>query len=639
MPLRLTPLYEESSSRSMTAAFLGLNKNLRSNDGEFFDMKNLTSDNAPVLSVRERRYVPKSWQAKNPTDVIAGVGSVANGITGGVCWIDGTELRLGSQTVDLTGLGFNADEPGRSIVKLGAYLIIVPDMIYVNATKPSEDKGRIEDSYTDKESKFSLAVCDYEGEPATFAQITEPQGATNGDTWHQTGDFPKLYRYDEDKGEWYEIQSYLRITAAKYVTSIPAWQGTSFQLKSTIKSGDSIRISGINRSVDGVKMVTKASVTTFDENSVWEIFVPGIINDALVETTATASSPVTIERVIPRMDYVCEAGNRLWGCRYGDDGRGNFVNEIYCSARGDFYRWIAGAADNDDSPVTFSVGVDGEWTGAVNYQGYPTFFKETSMHRVSGYGASGFALYDAPCDGVQKGAQRSLAVVNNVLYYKAVPCVMGYDGATPVKVSDKLGRLSRYNNAVGGACGGKYYLSMWTTDPNGAVKDPVLVALDTEKGLWHKEDETECESMASDRDILYFVEVSRKAGVVSRAIKAVHVPEYVGMLKPAESDKERAAIPWYAETGIIGLEDPDAKYVSRLAVRMHLDAGASVRVLVQYDSCGIWKQIAATEAAAMKTVTMPLVPARCDHMRLRLEGVGGCKVYSITKTVESGEEV
>jgi hypothetical protein len=34
-----------------------------------------------------------------------------------------------------------------------------------------------------------------------------------------------------------------------------------------------------------------------------------------------------------------------------------------------------------------------------------------------------------------------------------------------------------------------------------------------------------------------------------------------------------------------------------------------------------------------------VMPARCDHMRLRLEGVGGCKVYSITKTMENAEEV
>lgn len=637
MPLYMQPLYEESSSRSMTATFLGLNRNLRCAEGEFFAMKNMTSDDAPVLSVRGRRYVPKSFQATDPTDVIAGVGAVSGGITGGVCWLENGYLRLGSQEIDLLEYGLDAGRE-HQLVKLGAYIIIVPEMIYVNTVK-TEDVGKIEDSYTDTASRFSITVCDYEGEPATFAQLTEPSGAVNGDTWHETGDFPKLYRYDEDKGEWYEISSYLRIAAAKYVSIIPAWQGMSFPMKTTIRAGDSLRISGINQSVDGVKMVTKASVTLFDEKSVWEIFVPGIIGDALVETTASASSPVTIERVIPRMDYVCEAGNRLWGCRYGDDGHGNFVNEIYCSARGDFYRWIAGESTNDDAPVTFSVGVDGMWTGAVNYQGYPTFFKKNSMHRVSGYGASGFALYDTPCIGVQEGAHRSLAVVNNVLYYKAEHAIMGFDGSTPVSVSDKLGRLSRYNNAVGGACGGKYYVSMWITDPWGGVREPALYVWDTERGLWHMEDSVECESMASDGDNLYFVEVTRKESGVSHTIKAVRIPDYMNQLEVTDAEKEKSMIPWYAETGIIGLETPDAKYISKLAIRLHMEAGATVRVMVQYNSTGYWKQIMATEAPTMKTVTMPVMPARCDHMRLRLEGVGGCKVYSITKTMENAEEV
>lgn len=59
MPLYLPELYEEDTSRSMTAAFLGLNRRLQIGDGEFYDMQNLTSDHAPVMSVRGRRFIPK----------------------------------------------------------------------------------------------------------------------------------------------------------------------------------------------------------------------------------------------------------------------------------------------------------------------------------------------------------------------------------------------------------------------------------------------------------------------------------------------------------------------------------------------------------------------------------------------------
>ena len=654
MSLNMSLLYEESARRTMTQAFYGLNKNLRSAEGEFFDMKNLTSDEAPVMAVRERRYLP-SWGASDPTDVVSGVGAAYSddGIcrVDGICWIDGTKLKIGTaKSVDLSEFGFKKGDINRSIVKLGAYLIIVPDMIYVN-TVDTEDTGIISDAFEDTQSTFVLTVCDYEGETALKSKPEKPE---NGDLWLSDGKETKLMRYEKDDNEWYEIESFIKIEGYYNYNDengYPVSDITAFVLKKDLNNGDVIRISNLDPVINGVKTAQKIiTKVNWNGNLVpCGIIVKGIMDEA-EKTIEKTNKPVTIERVIPKLDHVCEAGNRLWGCKYGQDGDGNFVNEIYCSARGDFFRWIQGEATNEDAPVTFSVGTDGAWTGAINYGGYPTFFKKNSIHRVSGYGASGFALQEAPCMGVQSGAERSLAVVNNILYYKADHCIMAYDGTVPVNVSEKLGRLSVYNRAVGGACGGKYYVSMWMRREFGSTekedKNPVLMVLDTEKGIWHKEDETECESMASDGDNMYFVETIRRGSVenptVTHAIKAVKPPEDLNNplwgQASIDAKKEPAMIPWYAETGVIGLESPDSKYISRLTIRLQLDAGASVRVLVQYDSSGYWKQIAGTEANTMRTVSMPVVPMRCDHMRLRLEGVGGCKVYSITKTLESGEE-
>ena len=102
---------------------------------------------------------------------------------------------------------------------------------------------------------------------------------------------------------------------------------------------------------------------------------------------------------------------------------------------------------------------------------------------------------------------------------------------------------------------------------------------------------------------------------------------------------EKDPIMWYAETGIIGLETTDAKYLTKLVLKIRLEAGASVRVSVQYDSSGIWKQIMATETPRLKTVPMSIIPMRCDHMRLRLDGIGDCKVFSITKVFEKAEDM
>ena len=641
MPLNLSLLYEEASRRSMTQVFGGINKNLRSNDGEFYDMMNLTSDYAPVLAVRERRYKGFRMYAENPVALASYVEEAREtGFEDGICWIDeysdGTSvLAYGNIRVDLDQYGYTPTAQGRKekhIVKLGAYLIIIPDMIYVNTVDEEEkDCGRIEDKIEDNENVFILYICDNKGEQAIHDGGYTPGNPQNGDTWYNTKE-KTLNRFSEETGEWYQIECYVKIRCEK---NQQEFEPVPFSMKKQLKEGDSIYIEGLHSEVDGVKKVIRVEKNYDSENSVWSFLVPGTLPAVDYKRTATSENPVLIKRVIPKLDHVCEAGNRLWGCRYGDDGNGNFVNEIYCSARGDFFRWIAGEATDEDAPVTFSIGTDGNWTGCINYGGYPTFFKEHTMYRVGGYGASGFALQETPCSGVQTGAHRSLAVVNNVLYYKSAAGIMGFDGSVPVNVSDKLGRIAKYNNAVGGACGGKYYVSMWISNTSRPAYETVLYVLDTERGLWHKEDETECLDMVAGNDNLYFISVTRKNDTVKHAIEAVRPPDLRAV---GDLAMETKMIPWYAETGIIGLESPDAKYVSRLAIRMHLDAGATVRVLVQYDSSGYWKQIAGTEAATMRTVTMPVVPARCDHMRLRLEGVGGCKVYSITKTVENGEE-
>ena len=632
MPLFLPDIYEEESSRSMTANFLGLNRNLRIGDGEWYDMQNLTSDHAPVMEVRKRRGVPALGTNKPVCITTRATGDAG---TYQPVWLDGTVLRKGTdEQIDLAPYGFADDGTDRQMVNMGAYLIIIPDMIYVNTTK-DDDIGVIEDTVKLTSGTLTATVCDYAGENPTYAQASAPTAnLKNGDTWHKTGSEPALQRYDEDTGEWYSIQSYLKITVKSNSTTTP------ITMKKQILAGDSLQLGGAAvdsqerikgvRHVFGVHEYVEADEE--ESRSVLDFWIEGITNAASgISTQLSKTSPATIERVIPKMDFVCEAGNRLWGCRYGDDGRGNFVNEIYCCARGDFYRWIAGSADNDDSPVTFSIGTDGAWTGAINYDGYPTFFKERFMHRVGGYGASGFSVYDTPCMGVARGAHRSMAVVKNILYYKAASAVMGFDGSTPVPVSDALGRLPGFTGAVGGACGAKYYLSLWKKSGN-TTTDKHLYVLDTDRGVWHREDASECESMAAAGDNMYFVKVERKADV-THTIMTVEPT-----VDAAEEEKESKRMTWYAESGIIGLETPDAKYLTKIAIRLRLDPGATVRVSVQYDSMGEYQQVMATEGTHMKTVAFPVQPSRCDHMRIRLDGIGGAQIYSITKTFERAED-
>ena len=92
------------------------------------------------------------------------------------------------------------------------------------------------------------------------------------------------------------------------------------------------------------------------------------------------------------------------------------------------------------------------------------------------------------------------------------------------------------------------------------------------------------------------------------------------------------------QTGILGTDQPDRKYISRLTVRMSMDVGGRARFFVQYDSMGGWEHLGTVNVTSLKSFSLPIRPRRCDHLRLRIEGVGEARIYSITKTIEGGSE-
>ena len=169
MSLYQSPLYSIPSTRSMTASFGGLNRRPVIADGEFFDMQNLTSDDAPLLSVRPQRGIPFPHTKQDKPVAIAVRGAGGLGVDQAV-WLDGTVLHYGlSWTLDLAEYGMTDDGTERRLVAMGAYIIVFPDMIYVNAVETAEravaptDVGRIEDEYVNTSNRFRLEVCDYEG--------------------------------------------------------------------------------------------------------------------------------------------------------------------------------------------------------------------------------------------------------------------------------------------------------------------------------------------------------------------------------------------------------------------------------------------------------------------------------------------
>ena len=88
--MKYPQLQAQATTRQMVDAFRGYNHNLRISTGEFYDMKNMTSDFYPVLSPRGRRGVyakPASPQGMIAKDE--------------VCYVDAGAFVIGDERIEM----------------------------------------------------------------------------------------------------------------------------------------------------------------------------------------------------------------------------------------------------------------------------------------------------------------------------------------------------------------------------------------------------------------------------------------------------------------------------------------------------------------------------------------------------------
>ena len=155
-----------------------------------------------------------------------------------------------------------------------------------------------------------------------------------------------------------------------------------------------------------------------------------------------------------------------------------------------------------------------------------------------------------------------------------------------------------------------------------------LYVYDTQRNLWHLEDENEILGFARNRGELYFL--NQEGGLWSTRQLA----------DPPDPTEDEGDIEWMAEFADFTEEDPDKKGLTRLQARLELEKGAEIRVSVQYDSDGVWRSVRSIVGEEKKrSYVLPIVPRRCDHYRIRLEGRGVCRVYSMSREYYTGSEL
>lgn len=575
-------LNEMPTSQDVTETFTGIDRNIRIAPGAMNDMENITSDFYPMMASRNPRTVLDVL--KEPCGIIA---------KDKLLWVDDAKLFYGGENITdhFLSKGISISHGQKEMVGMGAYLIIMPDKLYIN-TADLNDCGKIEADWTN-EYPAEIRMCTEDGIEYEYTiSNNAPANPTSGMRWLDTsGDKDQLMIWATATGEWTAVETvYCKIKS----TGI----GRQFA------DDDGVDISGCsNGDINGSHILYHVA-----ENEVVMI--------AMVRNVVTAEAgSLHIKRTMPDMDYMVECQNRLWGCKYGVvDGKQ--INEIYCCVLGDFKNWNRYKGISTDS-YTASVGTDGAWTGAITYMGHPLFWKEGHLHKVYVSATGAHEIADTACRGVQEGCSKSLAIVDEKLFFKSRDGVCLYDGALPGTVGSQLGQDKMYD-AVAGTVDSKYYISM--TDR----KRWYLFVLDVRRGIWELEDKLHAYAMARLGDELYCLDADSK--------------QLLGLTGHAEGEHEED-VDWSFTTGVIGYADSRQKYVSRFVNRMKLANGATARFMIEYDTNGKWLPCGSMVGNGLRSAVLPVKPVRCDHFRIKVDGHGEMKLFSMARVYERGSDV
>lgn len=598
-------LKKQPSSVQVLDVFKGYNRNLRIAEGEFRDMENLSSECYPALSPRKRR--------RTLLDInnLSAMASPREGKLTGMIYLNRHGLVY-TQGANLYQFGVHnpfsemeLNDETKRLIRFGDNVVIYPDMKYFSATYPSL-WGIMGNTVEITEGKVTFELCNAEGEAyeGATASDTAPESPANKELWIDTSETPHvLKQYAEATQKWAAVSAtYVKISGLR------SGNGDPFE------PNDGVTISGARgaaASLNGAAVLQSASSSA-------SVVVAGML-DATYTQDCAVDGPIKIERTIPVMDFMVEAGNRLWGCRYGVNSKGEMVNEIYGSKLGDFRNWNCFMGISTDSWAA-SVGSPGAFTGAAVIDGNPVFYKENMKHTVWISGSGAHQISSAPCSGVKQNCGGSVASIDGAAIYKSERGFCVDDGSGPVEIGKCFAGVD-YSQAIGCAHGHKYYVSMKDAEENGH-----LFVYDADKGLWHRDDGLQAIS---------FEKVN--FGVVAISEDGERIIDLSG--KYIEENKMETAVRWMAETGELELSSPASKYISRLTLRLSMEVGAKLTVYAQYDSEPEWTVLGSIQGTSLRSFSLPVYPRRCDHLRLRFEGEGDAKLYSIAKTVAEGSEM
>jgi hypothetical protein len=321
--------------------------------------------------------------------------------------------------------------------------------------------------------------------------------------------------------------------------------------------------------------------------------------DSEIFTAEAVDEIVTVERAIPDLDFICESENRLWGCS-------NKERTIFASALGDptnIYTYQGVSTDSYAVPV----GSEEDFTGCIAYGGSVLFFKEMKLHKILGSFPAEYMMYSYDFEGVQKGSHKSLAIVNEVLYFKGIHGVYAFTGS-PTLISANFGEREFYH-AVAGSDGDTYYISMTDREVK-SDSESYLFAYETEKRIWVLEDHVSVSDFA-------------RIGGTTYALESGEVWLY-GANETSADDE------WLVQFTPLYESIEGRKSYSRILLRVELPLGSYLIVEARFDS-GAWLEAGKVIGSRQDVIPIMIPINRCDKFELRIKGKGKCTIHNMLR--------
>ncbi|MBR2415011.1 MAG: hypothetical protein IKB13_10970 [Clostridia bacterium] len=600
----------------------GIDRSSFADERTLQDAHNLTSDGKPFWKTRPPRG---RWHLLNEeqNETNSGVFVLNDPISGacsleeGLCWTAGEKIYIGGKPLgDIT----LQNAARKQLLPMGKDLFIVPDGVFLH--KDAEgvwQKREAGATVSLAGSMFNMGGCEGEVKKryATVSSVA-PTGPNEIYQWIDTSVSPAVLKDKNDAGEWEPTEQ-------------DGWFFIIPDVDETFSVGDYVDITA-----PGQFYMRNARIFKTEVNM---ILVKG---DIFADTSE--GDGLHVHKPFPAIDHAVVCGNRVWGCRYGENADGEHINEIFCSALGDPLTWNRFGTGADDC-YTVSVGAPGVFTGAAVLYDDVVFFKENSVFCVSGTQPSDYRVAHNEGRGVRAGCERSIARLGSSVVYCGTDGVYRTNGIYTVRLCDGFPPTA-LEQAVGGVIGEKYYLAAHRQ--NG---EKCMFVFTAGRDTYHCEDNgINVQHFVTQRNSLYMLCIPSTtliAGIslywMMICVSDVNAPDkYTNCLLTEgtqESDYGYAPetdIRWHALTNELDCGTLKTKCIREVAVRFELGDASLFCVELRTDR-GERRQLGRFTGKGLRRRVLHANVLPCETLQLYFYGHGACTIRDVEIIFENAK--